>query len=460
MTRVLVGGLCPLPFENTRKSFGPGIRSWQFALSLAQDGHAVRLLAMKIPGCYDGFDVTNEEEVEGVHVVRLSEGAFHDVQGLRDQIRTFRPDVLVGATIYGSHALARCETDQPFWADQFGHVMAEAQAKAALDGQNDVLPYFWKMARKVDLRADRLSSVSERQRLAMIGELGALGRLSAETCGYEFGAVIPCAVLPPSPPASLPNLRGSRLPADAFVVLWSGSYNVWSDVETLYGGLEIAMREDPTLYFVSTGGAIPGHDEMTYRRLRELVEGSDLRSRFLLEGWIAAEAVAGYWAEADLGVLTERPIYEGTLGSKNRIVQWLGSGLPVAYNRVGDIGDLLDRAGIGLTFDAGDATGLAEKILWASRHRSELEAMAERARDYSDAHLSFSATTVELRRWVAHPTRAPDRRTIARGIESPMGFATQARSAVASLGKIPLIRRSNHLRKLWRSFRSILRRRS
>ena len=31
MSRLLVYGVAPLPFENTKKNYGPGIRSWQFA---------------------------------------------------------------------------------------------------------------------------------------------------------------------------------------------------------------------------------------------------------------------------------------------------------------------------------------------------------------------------------------------------------------------------------------------
>lgn len=434
MTRILVAGLCPLPFENTPVTFGPGIRSWQMASGLAADGHQVELVAMKVPSCYGDEPVVEDEEIDGVHVRRLDQGRFEDRTTLVDRIAACRTEAVVGATIYGSRALARAAGQLPFWADQFGHVMAEAQARAALDGDNGVLPYFWRMARRIDLRADRFSSVSRRQRLALIGELGALGRLSAETCGEELVSVVPCAVVPAAR-GDASSLRGRLVPADAFVVLWSGSYNVWSDVETLFAGVERAMREESRIHFVSTGGAIVGHDEITYRRLEELIAESAVAERFHLEGWVPAERVPDYQALADLGVLTERPIYEGELGSKNRVVQWLGSGLPVAYNRVGDLGDLISEERLGLSFAPGDAAALAERILWASRHREELAHLAERARRYADQNMSFAATTADLRRWAEAPTRASDREAVNDGLADPGSYGSELREAAVRVAE-------------------------
>jgi glycosyltransferase involved in cell wall biosynthesis len=273
--------------------------------------------------------------------------------------------------------------------------------------------------------ADKISVVSQRQRGALIGELGAVGRLNYETCGYEFSAVIPCALTPTSFVDGSEKTSISGLPDNAFVVLWSGSYNVWSDVETLFEGLESAMSEDSTIHFVSTGGAIPGHDEETYADLEQRVESSPYRDRYHLKGWVSADEVRSYWAASDLGVLTEHSMYEGELGSKNRVIQWLGYGLPVAYNHVGDLGELLDRKGIGLVFDRGNALQLAERIRWAAAHRDQLAEMAKRARDFVERELSFEKTTSELVAWADKPRHAPDR-SLASVVSSPADFTEPA----------------------------------
>ncbi len=466
MSRILLCGLCPLPGENTLKSYGPGIRTWQFAWSLARAGHEVRLIAMKIPDAYQAGEGEPVEEREGVRVERVTDSELLHSDRVADAIRDWKPDAVAGATLYGSYALARCRPEMPFWADQFGHVMAEAQAKAALDRSNNVLAYFWRLLQPVLARADRLSVVSERQRYAAIGELGAAGRLGFETCGYEFISVIPCAQIPDEPLAGsidgrdgrdALDVRGGRggrtppIPEDAFVVLWSGSYNTWSDARTVFEGLEGAMRRNPRVRFVSTGGDIPGHDERTYRELQARVAGSDLRDRFHLEGWVPAEHVQSYWQAADLGVLTEQPIYEGLLGSKNRIVQWMGYGLPVAYNRVGDLGDLLAERRLGLTFRAGDAEELTRHILWAADHPAELKETGARAREYVTRELSFQGSTTELVAWAASPALAPDAGSKDR-IGSPADFAPPPvqSAAAAVVRQIPVVRDSQRLRSLWR----------
>lgn len=407
MSRILVCGVAPLPFENTRKNYGPGIRTWQFARALAEAGHEVRLLAVTLDDAYSTPPVQHEV-VDGVRIERLSKAQFVDVERFGLDVAGFNPDGVVGATIYGSYAIAVAQPRIPFWADQFGHVMAEAQAKSALDGHDSVVPYFWELLKPVVGWADRLSVVSERQKWAAVGELGALGRLTFRTIGHDFVAVVPCALLPASgsEPARPAHRRASV--DEPFRALWSGSYNTWSDVRTLVIGLERAMERNSRIRFVSTGGEIPGHDESTYRELVERAARSRFADRFDLRGWLVADELPAVVAGADLGVLTEKPIYEGMLGSKNRVVQWMGSGLAVAYNDIGDLGELLERRRLGLTFPVGDADALADCLCWAADHPQELARIADSARRYALEHLTFSATTRELVAWAAHPTYAPD----------------------------------------------------
>jgi glycosyltransferase involved in cell wall biosynthesis len=458
MSRVLVAGVCPLPFENTPRSFGPGIRTWQFAWSLARAGHEVRLLAMKAPGAYD--EAPRSPEVRGgVAIERLSDVAILDPATVRAAVRGFRPQAVVGASLYGSAALARAGARLPFWADQFGHVMAEAQAKAAVEGRNWPVAHAWGLLQPVLRAADRLSVVSQRQRYAAMGELGAVGRLTAETCGYEFTAVVPCALVPPEeapprpPGATAPLVRGVLVPEEAFVVLWSGSLNVWTDMETLAQGLETAMAREPRIHLVATGGEVPGLDAGTWRRFEARARSSPHRERFHLEGWVPAARVASYVEEADLGILADRPIYEGLLGSKNRVVQWMGAGLPVLYNRIGDLGDLLETRGLGLTFPPGDAPAFADRLLWAARHAAETRALASRARAFALAELSFEATTRELAAWAGEPRFAPDVASRSR-VLGPSSHATRRQRAAALLRRLPLLRRSERMVALWRRMQS------
>ena len=70
--------------------------------------------------------------------------------------------------------------------------MAEAQAKMEASRQEGNHPLAYaRLLSQLLVRGDRFSAVSERQRLALLGQLGLVGRLTAETVGYELVSNIP-----------------------------------------------------------------------------------------------------------------------------------------------------------------------------------------------------------------------------------------------------------------------------
>jgi hypothetical protein len=382
----------------------------------------------------------------GVAIERLPDVAFFDPATLRAAIGESRPEALVGASLYGSAAVARTGMRLPFWADQFGHVMAEAQAKAAIEGRNWPVAHAWGLLRPVLRAADRLSVVSERQRYAAIGELGAVGRLTAETCGYELTAVIAAR-----------RSAGVRVRRRAGPVRGTSSFRerVRRPLEQRPERLDRHGHDRPRPETATAAGrgsisAAAIRSRPRCRQpgaLRRLV--GDLRAgRHHMEG-VPAGRVAEYVDEADLGILADRPIYEGLLGSKNRVVQWMGAGLPVLYNRIGDLGDLLETRRLGLTFSPGDASGVAERLLWAVDHTAELRETAARARAFALAELSFEATTRDLVDWASEPRFAPDAASRA-CVDSPLSHSTWRQRAAALLRRLPLLRRSERLVALWR----------
>jgi glycosyltransferase involved in cell wall biosynthesis len=361
-------------------------------------------------------------------------------------------EAVVGSTLLASFALARSLPNVPFWADQFGHAMAEAQAKSSVDGDNRSVAEGWKLVQPVLSIADKISVVSQRQRLAVVGELGAIGRLTGETCGYEFIDVAPCAA-PSHQGEPSAEHRPSRSSEDEFLVLWAGSYNVWSDIETLMEGLELAMRGNPRVRFVSIGGGIEGHDVSSYSRLKQLVAASKFSDRFLLEGWVEQDQVAHYVAQADLGVVAELRVYEGELGSKNRVLEWMGCGLPVLSSPLGDLGEYLSDGSKGLIFEPGDAAGLAQQVLWAAENRDSISKMAEHTRKSVSEDFSLERTTFGLRSWAREPTRAPDWETVS-WRRTPMHHLNWRYRLAARSQSVSWIRRSSILRSMWQRLTS------
>ncbi len=57
MSKIFILGMSPLPFENDRKVYGTGIRTWQFILPLLEKGHKICVCNYAIPSAYtDDFE--------------------------------------------------------------------------------------------------------------------------------------------------------------------------------------------------------------------------------------------------------------------------------------------------------------------------------------------------------------------------------------------------------------------
>jgi GT2 family glycosyltransferase/glycosyltransferase involved in cell wall biosynthesis len=419
MPRLLVFGFCPLPFENTSKSFGPGIRAWQFIQPLLEQNIDITFVANRIPFIYpERMPPETVTNTHGFTYYSMSDRLFRDRQRIQDIHDRFQPDAILAATVFACAPLENLKTSSPIWIDLFGHVMAEAQAKAYRYQTNQHIDHFLRHQYLALRTGDKFSTVSRAQSFATIGELGLIKRLTASTTGYEFCHTIPCAMEPSLYQHDKKVFRGIDVPEDAFVVLWSGGFNTWTDIETLFEALQFAMAENPDIYFVSTGGQIDGHDEMTYPRFVKLVTHSSVSNRFLLKGWVPKADVHNYYFEADVGINIDRYMYEGVFGSKNRVLDWMRADLPALIGELCELSRELPEKGLAFSFPLGDPRALADCLLKLAGNRLEIKATGQKAREYALRHLTFDATTKPFQQWLRLPENAPDKNLLAS--ESPI----------------------------------------
>ncbi|MEA2016411.1 MAG: glycosyltransferase family 4 protein [Actinomycetota bacterium] len=441
MSRIFIAGMSPLPFENDRKVYGTGIRTWQFILPLLKKGHRICACNYAIPSAYpeDFRSKYNKHFTYGYSSLKREEGPDGDRTGREDKgiknsgyefeynvlkkedfentgvlskiFTEFKPDCLVGCTFYPSYTASKLLEYKkiPFWADLFGHVMAEAQARAYMDESDGCLFHYWNSEYNIISRADIFSCVSSRQKYALVGELGTAGRLNRYTSGYDFADVIPCGIPENDYRHTGDVIRGKDgVTNEDFVVLWTGGYNTWTDVDTLFRGLESAMEKNPKIKFVSTGGEIPEQDTKTYPHFLSMIDKSPYKDRFIMRGWVPGEDVPNYYLEADAGINIDRDIYEVKLGSKNRILDWFRAGLCVLSSNVCELTDIIEKEKIGYTFKPCDYRGLGEKLIYLAGNRDEAEKTAIAGRKYAAFNFSFDKTTAGLQGWAENPVFSPD----------------------------------------------------
>jgi len=392
-----------LPVETSEKHSAPGFRAWYFGRALAEAGHKVRLVSLG----------SNSIQVprliaDNLLLYAIPEAMITDQNYLEEMLAERMPDAVVGSGVRASYlATLYLPRTLPLWSDLFGSPLAEAQAKAAVYRDDSVIEPFLRFERAVLERADAFSAVSVAQQHAIEGELGHCGRLNAATYGYRFVWSIPASADFTVLPHNRNILRGKIVPDNAFVALWSGGYNTWTDVDTLFAGLDHAMAQNPDLHFVSTGGALPPHDAATYPRFCQLVETSEYFQRYHLLDWQPLETLHNFYLEANLGIILDKWSYEAVLGSRTRLVDWLKYGLPAIATRGAELVTELENAGAIYTFPHGDSDRLGALLGDLAKSPQSLKAASEQGQRFVREHYNYKVTAVPLLEWAASPRNAP-----------------------------------------------------
>lgn len=405
MSRILIIGY-ELPIMAEGAIEARSYRTWQFVQPLLADAHQVCLVASSPT---NQFNLPHPlGSALSYHRVNLQVRGWPDrIKKLHDQ---FMPDAILAVTFSSCLRATRLATNRPVWMDIYGDKLAEIQvAECARDNSRGRRTMFWFL--QVVLReGDVYSTCSTPQKHALVGQLGMISRLNRRTMGYEF--VYP--ILPGAPsnledPGGKPALRGSLVAKDSFIVLWSGGYNVWTDVKTLFEALNQAMSRDSRVLFVSVGGGVKLALNDAYERFLAMVETSLHRGRFHMLGWRPANEIPDLYRDADIGISLDTSHYETLLGTRTRLVEMLCYGLPVITSVGCELSTIIRDEALGLTFPIGDAEALSDRILNLAANPTARQKMAERARLYASQQLSFAETTRPFREWAQHPCHAPDR---------------------------------------------------
>ncbi len=408
-------GVGPLPFYENDYVSGIGTGTWQLALPLVRAGHEVFLVSGEF-GVHDTPEVKYTHEPRGygkLHHLPIPEPLPERLPGLARQlepkIEEFNPDCVVSAGSPVASLLAvHLDLDLPTWFDLNGDIMTEVQAKLPFASETE-LDFFLRHTGRILRHGDVFSTVSARQRLALIGQLAMMGRLNRDTLGYEFVHVIPNAIDAQQECVHDADvLRGVVVGPLEFVVLWSGGFNTWVDVDSLYEGLVLAMERNPLLVFAATGGGLSGHHAEGYMRFQQKVETSRFKERFQMLGWIPYSHLHNTYLEADLGINVDLPVYESELGARNRFLSWMGAGLPVATTVTTEISRELVEAEAAFALPLGDPQGIADVLLSLSENRERCRRVGLAGREHTYRRFSFEATTTALVAWAEHPSFAPD----------------------------------------------------
>jgi hypothetical protein len=425
VSNLLVLGVGPLPTDSGDRLFATGLRVHQFATILAAAGHRVTLVVSVFGevgsgeavarGNNDGTSYSIPPMVSQGETMEVRRLAYHpeaSLETLATLVMAGRFDGIISTTDIMNDLSARLETTLPRWMDFFGDPFAEKQMQAATHNHDGSLQVQWPLLLHALTSGDQFSVCSDSQAHALTGQLALTGRLNGATEGKKLVHCLPACsramvdletrLGPQSRPVSM------TVPTDAFKVLWSGGYNSWADVDTLYRGLELAMAQNPRLHFISTGGEIAGHNTRTATRFRELIATSSHRDRYHFLGWVLTRDIPYIYRLADVAVNVDLPCYEGELGTRNRLIDWTLFELPIATTVTCDFAGQLSGKGLVSSVETGSAESLAQALVTLSQEIEGAQERARRARIWFEECHHPQRVFAPLLQWAGQPYRAGD----------------------------------------------------
>jgi len=422
---VIVVGVGPVPAGNPERIYAPGLRLFAFSQTIHRSGFRVLMGEADFnPPKTDELRIANDELriANSLQVVvewerrPLPLNPHEAAKTIAAWIEHEKPIAIVSTTDVMNLASALAVGETPRWMDYFGHPMAERQELAFVHGSDAGLADQWHYVLPALLAGDHFSVCSTPQKYALIGELGAAGRLNRLTSGSELITIVPPGVVHHEPePDGRVAFRDTKVPQDAFCLLFTGGYNTWVDEQTFFKGIELAITQESKagtgrqIHFISTGGEIKGHNEVTFERFRARVSASPFAGRFHFFGWVPLDALPNFYSEADAAINCDRFTYEGLLGTRNRILSWANFGIPVITTPLCELScDLISR-GFASGFPVGDANALCDCILKMAKNQGYYKEKAVSAKGHILEEYRNEKFLKPLIDWLDRPRISPDR---------------------------------------------------
>lgn len=428
---VIVFGNGPLPTEPDFPVSAPGSRTWQIVRGVAdgiaasgpnEEIHVVGLDDTPRPAGSPGIKFSipcssgtiNAEYIplqyDDFKLVAANEG--HDVIATRSPIRA----------VVGTASIQPCSTaaefaasrNLPLWIDVFGDSLCEIQSQAEIMPADDAAAYqtrlihVWKLLTGSLIHGDQFSALSQRQRYALLGQLGCAGRLNQATAEQPIAHAIPYAIyeddLAPPPPTSDAPRKD-----DAFTVLWCGSFNTWMDVPALTRGLTEALKNHHSMRLIVVGGQIPGYNELSYRQFVQGIKEAGVEGLVTLMDWQPISKLSAVYATCDVGISIDRVTYEAELGSRTRLINFLAAGVPVISTVVTELTEQLQHDGFLRHFNLNDPASLTEALLQCASNRDSIKDIAARSRAYVLERFNGKTANRVLTRWIQNPLQSNDK---------------------------------------------------
>ncbi len=367
---------------------GNFIRVHSLAKSLVHLGYKITLLASRrFPGMK-----RIEEEVSGVRIIQMAdcmpERVRHgglspiDVFGRLEHVRRVRYDLVHGfdhrPAVSIPALFARRQWHIPYvadWADLWGRGGIGEERRGIVGKTLAHADHYWEQS--VHRRADAATVVSPH----LAERVKEMGIPDEYIHLVQVGANVD--VIRPLPKIAM--RRKYSLPESAPIIVHIGFAPF--DVPLLAATFIALARCNPQVMLVLSGASFPSLDKA--------IESAGLAGRIKHLGVVPYERLGEVLACGDVMILPYSRSSLNLARYPNRIGDYLAAGRPIATNRTGDPGILVESEKIGIAEDDNPET-FAEAIQKLLSDPALCDEMGRRARQLAETRLSWQAIARQL----------------------------------------------------------------
>ena len=179
-----------------------------------------------------------------------------------------------------------------------------------------------------------------------------------------------------------------------FRIVFAGNIGVAQDFETVLSAAE-KLKGYHDIQWIILG------DGRRFGWLKEQVEKRGLSAMFHLKGRYPSEAMPGFFAQADVMLVTLKHDPSFALTVPGKIQSYLACGRPIVAALDGEGGRLVVESGAGLSVPAEDVDGLVDSILTMYRMpRIDRDTMGILGKKYCTAHFDRTILMDRLEGWL------------------------------------------------------------
>jgi glycosyltransferase involved in cell wall biosynthesis len=389
---------------------GPAIRSRNLADQLARRGASVTLALPRVLDAADAAAADLPASVELVAYGTPSARSLGPLARRADVVVTQPQRVDVAWALARSGARIVYDLYVPSFVEriaQLGTEPGDERLKQRLL-ERDRREY----AAAIEL-GDAFCCASERQRDLWLGALGQAGRLDLGLLERDARADELCAIVafgtgdePPDAADAPSPMRGTLVPEDAIVALWTGGLWNWFDPVCVVEALAVAREHEPRLQLVVMGMHHPEaawHEQDVSRRMRERAGELGLLEPgggvVLLDTWVAYAERGRWLLDADLAVSAHHDSLETRFSFRTRFLDHLWAGVPTLTTAGGELTERMSANGAALEVADGDVQAWKVALLDLAHDADRRAQMSIAARELAGAY-RWSLTTEPLARSV------------------------------------------------------------